>query len=72
MTSITLTDPIEIEQFKSFRKHQSEVENITASWKQVMDFTQQMGSGSFTLTVQNGLPVRINNPLQTVIIGIKL
>lgn len=71
MISIELND-LEAEQFKAFRKHQSEVENITASWKQVMDFTKTMGSGSFTLVVQNGLPVRIDNPLQKVIIGIKL
>lgn len=65
-------DNEEMEQFKSFRKHQSQVEAITTSWKQVMDFTQQMGSGSFSLTVQNGLPVRINNPMQTLIISMKI
>lgn len=72
MTKIELTNPEEIEQFKAFRKHQSEIENITAAWKQVMDFTVKMGSGSYTLVVQNGLPVRIDNPMQKIIIGIKL
>lgn len=62
----------EAEQFKAFRKNQSEFESILPAWRQVMDFTTTLGSGSYTLTVQNGLPVRINNPLQTVIIGIKL
>lgn len=72
MTKLELTDDNEIKAFMAFRKHQSQYEAMMPAWKQVMDFTQTMGNGNFTLTVQNGLPVRINNPLQTVIIGIKI
>ena len=69
MTSIDLTDA-EIVDFIAFRKHQSELESLIPSWKQVMDFAGDLKSGSFTLTIQNGKPVRINNPMQTVVIGI--
>lgn len=71
MVTIELTDS-EAEQFKAFRKNQSQVEATALAWKEVIDFTKQLDSGNFTLTLQNGLPVRINNPMQTVIIGIKL
>lgn len=72
MTKIELTDDTEIEAFKAFRKHQSQYEAMMPAWKQVVDFTSNLGNGTFTLTVQNGLPVRINNPMQTVVIGINL
>lgn len=71
MIKIELTDK-EAEQYKDYCKYQSQFEAILSQWRQVIDFTQQMKNGSFTLTVQNGLPVRINNPMQTVVIGIKI
>lgn len=71
MTSIDLSDE-EIKDFIAFRKHQHELESIVPSWKQVIDFANDLKGGSFTLTIQNGKPVRINNPMQTVVIGIKL
>lgn len=71
MTSIDLTDA-EIVDFIAFRKHQSELESIVPSWKQVIDFASDLSSGSFTLTIQNGKPVRINNPMKTVVIGINI
>lgn len=68
-TRIDLTDA-EVADFIAFRKHQSELESLVPSWKEVMDFATGLKSGSFTLTIQNGKPVRINNPMQTVVIGI--
>lgn len=71
MTSIDLTDT-EVADFIAFRKHQHEMELLIPSWKEVIDFATDLKSGSFTLTIQNGKPVRINNPMQTVVIGINL
>ncbi len=62
----------EAKAYLDFCNNRAKYEAIIPAWKQVMDFTTKMGNGSFTLTVQNGLPVRINNPLQTVIIGFKI
>lgn len=69
MTKIELTDA-EVVDFIAFRKHQHELESLIPSWKQVMDFAGDLKNGAFTLTIQNGKPVRINNPMQTVVIGI--
>ena len=70
-TRIDLTDA-EVADFIAFRKHKHDLESLVPSWKQVIDFAEGLKSGSFTLTIQNGKPVRINNPMQTVVIGIKL
>lgn len=71
MVTITLNDE-EAEQFKAFRRYQNQLESTVTAWREVIEFTKNLGSGNFTLTVQNGVPVRINNPMQTVVIGIKI
>jgi hypothetical protein len=71
MIKIELTDE-EAEQYKDYCKFQSQKEAFLRQWNQVIDFSEQMGNGAFTLTVQNGIPVKILNPMQTVIIGLKI
>ncbi len=70
-TAIYMNDA-EVKSYLDFCNNRAKYEAIVPAWKQVIEFTAQLGSGNYNLTVQNGLPVRINNPLQTVVIGIKL
>lgn len=58
--------------FAAFRKHQMLMDKIPAAWGQVIEYSKQMGNGSFSIVVQNGVPVRIDRPMQKVIIGLKL
>jgi len=72
MTKIEITDPVEIEQYKNFIKYQAELNQEQKQWKELRTFTKQLGFGSFTLVVKDGLPHRVDNPMQTIVLGIKL
>lgn len=69
MITIELTDK-EALQFKEFRKLQSEIENYHKNWNQVMQYSKMLGNGSFTMTIQNGVPVRIERSMQKVVLGV--
>lgn len=71
MTTIELTDQ-EAEQFKAFRKYQAELLHEQKQWKELQAFAKGMQYGTFTLTIKDGLPYRVDNPLQTIVFGIKL
>ena len=70
-TAIYLTNK-ELDEFKTFRKWQSDLDHLNDSWKQVIAYASDMGHGIFTLTVQNGTPVKINRAMQQISIGIKI
>ena len=61
---------VEAEQFKAFRKFQSVYEQMPAAWREVIDYTAGLGSGTYQLTFQNGLPVKIEQPVKKIIIGL--
>lgn len=69
-TRIELTDPKEIADFMEFCKHKQTLINENNRWQQVKTFSKNMGFGSFSLIVKDGLPVRIDNAIQQVIIQI--
>lgn len=69
-TSITLTDPIEIENFKAFCQHRQEILNEHQQWKEFRVFCKNMGFGSMTLSVEDGRPKKILNPMQVILFGI--
>jgi len=61
-TKIELTDPGEIEDFKAFCLYKQQFVNAAHTWKQVHEFASNMQFGSFSLTIKDGMPVRIDNP----------
>lgn len=69
-TKIELTDPNEIADFIDFRKHKQEMLSDGESWKQVKKFARNMQYGTFSLTVKDGKPVRIDNAIQQLLIVI--
>lgn len=69
-TKIELTDPKEIADFMEFCKHKQDMAKESNRWQQVKTFSKQIGFGSFSLVVKDGLPVRIDNAIQQVIIQI--
>ncbi len=72
MTKIELTDPIEIEAYKKFRQYQEEILSEEKQWTQLKVFIKTLGYGTLSLSIKNGLPYRIDNPIQTIILGVKL
>lgn len=72
MTKIELTDPKEIELYKDFCEHQQEILREKHQWKQLRQFVESIQYGSFTLTVKDGVPYRVDNPIQTVVFTVKL
>lgn len=71
-TKLELTDDVEIEAFKSFRQHQDEILKEAQQWKELKAFVKNIGYGTLTLSVKNGLPYRVDNPIQTIVFGIKI
>ena len=69
-TKIELTSEKEIEEFKQFCQYKQEWLQEQANWKQLRAFSEKMQYGSFTLTIKDGVPVRIDNPLQQLVLGV--
>lgn len=69
MTTIELTDE-EAERFKLFRQHEQELMAEHARWKEFKTLVKNMQFGNLTLTVKDGVPYRVDRPVQTVILGI--
>lgn len=67
LTKIELTEQ-DAESFKAFCQYQQQFLNVAKNWKQVHEFAANMQFGSFTLTIKDGVPVRIDNPLQVLIL----
>jgi len=72
MTKIEITDPKEIELYKAFLQHRQQLLNEEKQWAELKTFVKTLGYGTFSLTIKNGLPYRVDNPIQTVILGIKM
>jgi hypothetical protein len=71
-TKLELTDPIEIENFKLFCQHRQKILKEERHWQDLRAYCKQMNFGSFTLVVEDGLPKRIQQPLQSIVFGINL
>lgn len=67
MTKIELTDDKEIQDFKEFCQYKQDWLAEQHNWKQLRAFAENMQFGSFTLTIKDGLPVRIDNPIQSIV-----
>lgn len=67
--------PIEAEKFKSFCAQEQSIEQSQLehqNWKQLKDLAANMQYGVFTnVVIKDGLPVRMDAPMQTVVLGIK-
>ena len=73
MTPIYLTDE-EVEKFKEFREYQQSKEERALehqNWRQLKAFAKDMQYGVFTVTIKEGIPVRIDQPMRQVIFSIK-
>jgi hypothetical protein len=70
MTKLELTDEKEIEDFKQFCEYKEQWISEARNWKELRAFAEKMQFGSFTLTIKDGVPVRIDNPLQQIVLGI--
>lgn len=68
-TAIYLT-PQEIRQFEYFCKYQTTLEQEHSKWKQVHEYCKKLQYGTIQLTIQNGLPHRIDNAMQSIVIGL--
>jgi len=71
MVKIELDDNA-AEQFKRFCQYEEELISEHAKWRELKAYVNSMQFGSFTLTVRDGLPHRIDKPLQTFVFGIKI
>ncbi|HEX9503609.1 MAG TPA: DUF2292 domain-containing protein [Patescibacteria group bacterium] len=71
MTTIELSDQ-EAEHFKRFRLWQQDFDTWHKNWLEVIEFSKKLDYGSVTLTIQDGLPVKLTNPMQQIIIGLHL
>lgn len=77
--SIGLTSR-EIELFKQFRQHQDKIEKIVSSglldviaspnWKELFDYSQKVQFGTMQVTIKDGVPVRVDKPMQQLIFGV--
>jgi len=72
MTSITITDEKEIEEFKEYCRYKQQLSVLHKNWQEVMNYASEIKNGTFALTIQNGVPVRANKTVQTVIFGLNL
>lgn len=71
MVTIELDDE-RAEKFKRFSQHEQEIMAEHAKWRELKTYVKQMQFGSFTLTVKDGMPYRVDKPIQTLILGIKI
>lgn len=69
MAKIELTEENEIEQFKQFCQYKQDWMAEQQNWKQLRAFCEKMQFGAFQLTIKDGVPVRIDNPIQQVVLG---
>lgn len=69
MVNIELDDN-RAEQFKRFCQHEAEINAERENWKQLKNFCKQMQYGAFSLSVKDGQPYKISNPMQEVVLGI--
>ncbi len=67
-TSLVIDNPQELEDFKSFCLYKQQFQNEGLVWKQVREYAVNMQFGSFTLTIKNGIPVRIDQPLKVLVL----
>lgn len=65
---LELTDNQEIEDFKAFCLYKQQFANEGLVWKQVREYSVNMQFGSFTLTIKNGVPVRIDQPMKVLVL----
>lgn len=69
-TKIELTNEKEIEDFKAFCAHKQEILAEHQQWKEFKVFCKQMNFGSMSLSIEDGRPKKILNPMQTIVFGI--
>lgn len=72
MTKIEITDESEIERYIRFCKYEEDLIKEKEAWKELKSFCTKVGYGSFSLTVKDGVPYRVDNPIQNIILGVKL
>lgn len=70
-------DEATAEKFKHFCKHEAEIDQILkagvldvtahTNWKQLYDFAHKMQFGQVMVTFKDSVPVRVDNPMQTII-----
>ena len=60
------------EDFKLFCQYKQEILAEHQNWKELRAFCKQIGYGSFNLSIENGSPKKVTNPLQTLVLGIHL
>lgn len=66
-TAVYLTDK-EVEEFKEFCLYKKEKLNISNNWKAIHDFAFKMQYGTFTVTVKDCQPVRIDKAMQVLVL----
>lgn len=69
-TKLELTNAQEIEDFKLFCQYKQDLLAEHQQWKEFKAFCKQMNFGSMSLSVEDGRPKKILNPMQTIIFGI--
>lgn len=68
MTTIELDDQA-AERYKNFCQHEQELMAVQQNWKDLRKFAENMQFGAFTLVIKDGKPVRIDNPMQQIVLG---
>ena len=71
MTKIEITDEEEIARYVRFCKYEENLQKDQQIWRELKDFCGKVGYGSFTLTVKEGIPYKVDNPIQNIVLGIK-
>ena len=66
-TAVYMSDE-EAEKFKAFCASVSSHPN----WLELKEFMEKIQFGSIAITIKDGIPVRIDNPLQVKVLGIHL
>lgn len=72
MTTIELSDE-EAVAFIEFRKHQQKIEQQQLehpNWKQLKKIAAEMQFGTLNLVIKDKIPVRIDKPVEQIILGI--
>jgi hypothetical protein len=72
MAKLELTDDIEIEKYKRFCQFEQQLLAEDARWQQLKKYCKDVGHGTISLAIQDGMPYKISKPMQTVILGIKI
>lgn len=71
-TKIELTDPSEIEAFKEFCRYREQLDLEHEHWRQVREFSKTMQYGKFSLQIEAGIPKRIFNAMQDLVIKVRI